>query len=148
MSSIDTDGDGVLNERDQCPDTEVGVDVDVNGCEIKLEIRLPGVQFESDSDVLRPGAEPVMNDAAQTLSMNPGLVVEVAGYSDDRGNAEHNRGLSERRAATVRDYLIGRNVAPERMTVMGYGESDPIADNATADGRAENRRVVLRIIDR
>jgi OOP family OmpA-OmpF porin len=122
--------------------------VDVAGCEIKEEIRLPGVNFESNSDRLLSGAENVLQDAAASLQRNPTIKVEVAGHTDSDGAAEYNEGLSQRRALTVRDYLIARGVSPDRMTVRGYGESSPIADNATASGKAQNRRVVLRITER
>jgi outer membrane protein OmpA-like peptidoglycan-associated protein len=144
----DSDGDGVVNAEDQCPDTAQGVEIDVNGCEIKAEIQLPGVQFETDSDQLRAGAESTLNDAAQTLINNPKLVIEVAGYTDSRGDADYNRGLSERRAKTVRNYLVERGVSAERLTAAGYGASNPVADNGTRDGRVQNRRVVLRILKR
>ena len=87
-----------------------------------------------------------MNEAAETLLRNPGLIVEVGGHTDSQGNADYNRGLSERRAKTVRDYLIGRGVDADRLTWRGYGEEQAIADNATAEGRDQNRRVVLRIL--
>ena len=144
----DTDGDGVLNERDQCPNTRPGAAVDGRGCEVKAEIRLPDVRFETNSDRLRPGAERTLNDAADTLIRNPNLLTEVAGYTDSRGEANYNRGLSERRAKTVRDYLINHGVDSSRLTWRGYGESDPIANNETAEGRDQNRRVVLRILER
>jgi OmpA-OmpF porin, OOP family len=82
------------------------------------------------------------------LVKNPSIRVEVAGHTDSDGTAEYNEGLSARRAATVRDYLIASGVAEDRMTTRGYGESQPIADNSTAVGKAENRRVVLRIVER
>ena len=144
----DTDGDGVLNERDQCPNTRAGASVDGRGCELKAEIRLPDVRFETNSDRLRPGAERTLNDAADTLIRNPNLLTEVAGYTDSQGDASYNRGLSERRAKTVRDYLINRGVNANKLTWRGYGESNPIADNGTAEGREQNRRVVLRILER
>ena len=72
----------------------------------------------------------------------------VAGYTDDRGNEDYNRGLSERRAKTVRDFNINGGVDAERLSWRGYGESEPIADNGTAEGRFLNRRVVLRITTR
>ena len=144
----DRDADGVPNDRDRCPNTAPGVDVDVNGCEIREEIELPGVQFETDSDRLLPGAEETLNDAVATLDKYPELVVEVAGHTDAVGAAEYNRGLSQRRAATVRDFLIDRGIAQDRLSTRGYGEDEPIADNDTASGRAQNRRVVLRIVSR
>jgi OOP family OmpA-OmpF porin len=144
----DVDRYGVKNEHDQCPATAAGATVDSRGCEVREEIRLPGVQFESDSDRLRPGAQSALNDGVETLKRNPGLVVEVAGYTDDRGNADYNLCLSVRRAKTVHDFLIDHGVRPVQLTWRGYGEADPIAENDTAEGRDTNRRVVLRVIAR
>ena len=84
---------------------------------------------------------------AATLYKNPDVRVEVAGHTDDQGSAGYNQGLSERRAKTVRDYLIKLGIAEERLTWRGYGEAEPIADNSTGDGREQNRRVVLRILE-
>lgn len=145
---LDSDGDGVVDRLDECPGTRAGAQVDVKGCEIKEEIRLPGVNFETNSDRLLPGSASVLNDAAATLRMNPTIRVEVAGHTDSDGTAEYNEGLSARRAATVRDYLVSRGVSEERMTARGYGESQPIADNTTREGKARNRRVVLTITAR
>ena len=145
---VDKDGDGVPNDQDECPNTAPGVPADTRGCVLADEIRLPDVKFETNSDVLRPGGERVMNDAAEILMRNPGLVVEVAGHTDSQGNAEYNLGLSERRAKTVRDYLINRRVDEKQLTWRGYGEAEPISDNTTAEGRDDNRRVVLRIVKR
>ena len=145
---LDSDGDGVVDRLDRCPGTARGVQVDVAGCEIKEEIRLPGVTFETNSDRLLPGAEQVLIDAAATLRKNPTIKVEVAGHTDSDGAEAYNEELSERRARTVRDFLSAQDVDADRMTVRGYGESRPIADNSTADGKAQNRRVVLRVTSR
>ncbi len=143
----DGDNDSVIDRQDACPNTTAGARVDVKGCEIREVINLPGVNFETNSDRFLPGAESVLNDAAATLRMNQDIVVEVAGHTDSDGSAEHNKGLSERRAETVRDYLISRGAHPSNLTSNGYGEAAPIADNATAEGRARNRRVELRILN-
>lgn len=143
---LDDDNDGVVNRLDDCPNTAAGVRVDVNGCEIKDVIKLPGVNFETNSDRLLPGADGVLRDAAATLQKYPDLVVEVAGHTDSAGAADYNQGLSERRAQTVRDYLINAGAAEAKLSARGYGEAQPIADNGTADGRARNRRVELRIV--
>ena len=103
--------------------------------------------FETNSDRLVAGAESVLAEAARTLADNPELVVEVAGYTDNRGDAAYNRALSERRARSVRNELEALGVPRGRMRVAGYGEDDPVASNDTAEGRATNRRVVLRVID-
>ncbi|MBT8098100.1 MAG: OmpA family protein [Gammaproteobacteria bacterium] len=145
---LDSDGDGVVDRLDECPNTPAGVQVDIRGCEIKAEIVLRGVNFESNSDRLLAGAESVLADAAATLQKNPTIKVEVAGHTDSDGAAEYNEGLSARRAQTVHDYLARNGIAVDRMTVRGYGESQPVADNSTATGKAENRRVVLRITER
>ena len=145
---LDGDNDGVVDRLDECPDSAPGVQVDIKGCEIKDEIRLPGVNFESNSDRLLPGATNVLDDAVATLKKNPTITVEVAGHTDSDGAAEYNEGLSARRATTVRDYLASNDISVNRMTVRGYGESQPIADNGTREGKAQNRRVVLRIIER
>ena len=142
---LDDDNDGVVNRLDDCPDTAEGVRVDVNGCEIKDVIKLPGVNFETNSDRLLPGADGVLRDAAATLAKYPDLVVEVAGHTDSVGAADYNQGLSERRAKTVRDYLINAGAAEANLSARGYGEAAPVDDNSTADGRARNRRVELRI---
>ena len=145
---LDSDGDGVVDRLDECPNTAKGVPVDIRGCEIKDVIRLRGVNFETNSDRLLPTASQILNDAAETLKRNPQLQVEVAGHTDSDGAAAYNQGLSERRARTVMDYLISRGVDESKLSFRGYGESQPIADNATRAGKAENRRVELRILNR
>ena len=144
----DSDSDGVLDHHDKCPNTRAGARTDVNGCEIKDIISLPGVNFETGRDTLLPGTEYLLQTAADTLNKHPDLQIEVAGHSDDVGNADQNIGLSMRRAKTVLNYLIGYGVDQSRLTFNGYGESLPIADNSTADGRATNRRVELRLVTR
>ncbi len=144
---LDSDGDGVSDTQDRCPNTADDVRVDTQGCEIKDEIRLPSVQFETNSDRLRSGAESSLNDAVVTLRRYVELHVEVEGHTDSDGAADYNEGLSYRRAETVRDYLVAAGIDADRLTVGGYGETRPIADNATADGKRQNRRVVLRLLN-
>jgi len=145
---LDGDKDDVVDRLDRCPNSRPGAQVDISGCEITEEIRLQGVNFQSNSDRLLPNAATILNDAAATLLKNPSIKVEVAGHTDSDGSAEYNESLSARRAATVRDYLINGGVSPDRITARGYGEAQPVASNATADGKAENRRVVLRVTER
>ena len=144
---LDSDNDTIVDRLDRCPGTRAGARIDVGGCEIPQIISLPGVNFETNSDRLLPGAARVLADAAETLRMNEDLVIEVAGHTDSDGNATYNEGLSARRAITVRDYLISRGVYGGNLTAKGYGESEPIADNATREGKARNRRVELRILN-
>ena len=145
---LDSDNDGVVDRFDECPNSSPGVAVDIKGCEIKSEIRLPGVNFETNSDQLMSGAQSVLDNAAATLLKNPSLIIEVAGHTDSDGAAEYNLNLSMRRAVTVRDYLIRRDVPPDRLTARGYGEEQPIAQGGSAEAKAANRRVVLRVLER
>lgn len=142
----DEDKDGVPDHRDSCPSTRPGVRTDVRGCEIREIISLPGISFETGADSLISGTEYLLQEAADTLNKHPEIRIEVAGHTDDVGNAEANEGLSERRAETVHAFLIRYGVAESRLTFRGYGESQPIVDNSSADGRAVNRRVELRLV--
>jgi OOP family OmpA-OmpF porin len=144
---LDDDGDGVINRLDECPGTPPGTPVDRKGCELKGDYTLQGVNFETNSDRLVSGASAVLNLVAETLLKYPEIKVEVQGHTDSDGAAAYNESLSSRRAQTVRDYLASKGVDAGRMTVRGYGESAPVADNTTAAGKAQNRRVVLRILE-
>ena len=144
---LDSDGDGVVDRLDECPDTPKGTPVDSKGCELEGDYVLEGVNFQSNSDRLLPGATAVLDDVVKTLKRYPNIRFEVAGHTDSDGAAEYNQGLSARRAQTVHDYLAANGIAVNRMTVRGYGESEPIASNATREGKAQNRRVALNIIE-
>jgi len=144
----DSDGDNVGDHFDRCPNTPAGARVDVYGCQIREVIELPGVNFASGTDRVLAGAEQILTDAAATLKMHPDLVIEVAGHTDTDGARLDNQGLSERRASTVRDFLINAGVDAARLTVRGYGEMRLIADDTTPQGKAANRRVELRILSR
>ena len=144
----DLDGDGVLNEHDKCPNTRPGAVVDLDGCEVEAVIELEGVHFDFDKATLRPEAKNVLDQAAALLDKHDRVVVEIAGHTDSKGSEEYNQGLSKRRANTVRDYLTGKGVRASRLSAKGYGESRPVASNDTEEGRAENRRVEMVILDR
>jgi len=143
---LDSDGDGVVDRLDECPDTPPNTPVDNVGCPFPVIIELPGVNFRTSSDMLLDGANTTLNEIAQTLMDNPSMVVEVAGHTDSDGEYDYNLQLSQRRASSVRNYLIDAGVESSRVSARGYGETEPVADNATAQGRAENRRVELRVI--
>lgn len=144
----DLDGDGVPNERDKCPNTRPGAVVDLDGCEVEAVIELEGVHFDFDKATIRPEGKVVLNEAAALLSTHERVVVEVAGHTDSVGTDAYNQGLSERRANAVKDYLTAQGVTASRLTARGYGESRPVASNDTDEGRAENRRVELVVLDR
>ena len=145
---FDSDNDRVVNRLDNCPNTSAGTRVDSKGCEIREIINLPGVNFQKNSSILLAGGKSVLDDAAATLRLNPDIVVEVAGHSDSAGSAEYNVWLSDRRAKSVRNYLIDRGANARNLSARGYGEAEPLADNETAQGRARNRRVELRILSK
>lgn len=104
---------------------------------------LKGVNFDFDKSSLRPESYAVLDKAAVALKKQGNTKVKVAGHTDSRGDDKYNLALSQRRAETVRAYLIKKGVAANRLTAKGYGESRPVADNATKEGRFKNRRVEL-----
>jgi OOP family OmpA-OmpF porin len=104
------------------------------------------VNFEFDKADLRPDAKPVIDQVDALLKADPTLALSIEGHTDDRGAAAYNQSLSERRAAAVKDALLKRGLGKDgasRLTSTGHGATQPIADNATDDGRAKNRRVEL-----
>jgi OOP family OmpA-OmpF porin len=153
----DTDGDGVLDGIDKCPDTPKGEKVDAVGCPLpksaplftpeKKTLVLEGVNFEYDSATLTPGSLAVLDTVAASLKDWPEVRVEIGGHTDSRGSDAYNEKLSEKRAASVLEYLASKGIDAARMAAKGYGESKPIADNATDEGRAKNRRVELSRLD-
>lgn len=112
---------------------------------VKKKIILRGVNFDFNKATIRPDARPVLDRAVATLREEGGIAVIAEGHTDSIGSDEYNRELSERRAQAVRDYMVDGGVAPSRITFEGQGESRPVASNDTADGRAQNRRVELKI---
>jgi outer membrane protein OmpA-like peptidoglycan-associated protein len=108
-------------------------------------IVLRGVQFDLDKADIRADAGVILDEAANQLNQVPGARVSVEGHTDSSGADSYNQSLSERRAGSVKDYLVGKGVDGGRLTTAGFGESQPVADNATAEGRALNRRVELKV---
>jgi OOP family OmpA-OmpF porin len=143
---VDSDGDGVVDGVDRCPNTLRGAKVDQYGCAIRQVITLEGVNFEFDSARLTPDSLATLNDVAMTLRDQPSMEVEIAGHCSSEGSDRYNQLLSQRRAASVRDYLVSRGVSSGRMRAVGYGESRPIASNDTESGRSRNRRVEFHIL--
>ncbi|MEW6120076.1 MAG: OmpA family protein [Pseudomonadota bacterium] len=155
---LDSDGDGVVDGADACPTVPAQT---ADGCPPPAPVVAPmpapvpapvvmpsalvltGVTFDNDQATLRPDAIAILDRAAATLQQWGNVKVEVAGHTDSWSDADHNLKLSQRRAETVRDYLIGKGIAADRLSARGYGEARPVADNATEMGRAQNRRVEL-----
>lgn len=188
---LDSDGDGVFDGLDKCPGTPAGVKVNADGCPLDTDgdgipdyldkcptvpapgtpdgcppkavepapqpapapvvdttprkLVLEGVNFSSDSAKLAPESVAILDNAAATLKgwEDVKVMIEVAGHTDSTGSAAYNQKLSERRANTVREYLISKGIEADRLIAKGYGESQPVADNKTREGRYKNRRVEL-----
>ena len=105
---------------------------------------IKGVNFEFDSAKLTADSTAALDDVLKILKRHEDLQVEIAGHTDSSGAEAYNQKLSERRAKAVRDYLVENGIDAARLSVKGYGESDPVADNASKEGRAKNRRVEMR----
>lgn len=103
-----------------------------------------GILFDVDSDVLRPESTPVLNEILRTMSQHEDLAIVIEGHTDSTGEDAHNQDLSERRAQSVVAWLKDQGIDEGRLSAVGKGETEPVADNATLDGRQENRRVVVR----
>jgi outer membrane protein OmpA-like peptidoglycan-associated protein len=144
----DVDGDGVDDARDRCPGTQAGTPVDSLGCRMLFRTEhdslvLHGVTFETGRSQLRPGSAAVLDEVGAALLAHPETRIEIAGYTDNTGSSAVNSRLATARAEAVRTYLLGRGVPPTHMIARGYGSANPVASNATAEGRARNRRVEL-----
>jgi len=147
--SSDTDGDGIDDTKDKCPGTAAGTRVDAAGCpilftEAKTPVVLRGVTFETGRSALKPDSYTILDIVAASLVANPGIKIEIGGHTDNTGASATNLRLSQARADAVRAYLASKGVTPERMVSKGYGAAQPVAQNTTATGRAQNRRVELR----
>jgi outer membrane protein OmpA-like peptidoglycan-associated protein len=154
---LDADGDGVADALDKCPDTPAGTQVDANGCPLRKPIPqginrgslqdTSYIQFEFDKAVLRKVSFAKLDQVVRFLKQNPDFTVNISGHADATGTDEYNQALSERRAAAVARYLTSRGrLAKERVTTVGYGESQPRASNDDAAGRALNRRAQVELV--
>lgn len=141
--TVDSDGDGVPDARDRCPNTRPGVRVTPDGCEVQQKISVPTAYFDFDSDTLKDVFRSDLATAAQRLGESRADIVRIRiiGHTDSVGPEEYNQQLSLRRANAVRDFLAEQGISPDLMYAEGRGESEPVADNSTREGRALNRRV-------
>lgn len=145
---VDTDHDSIEDSRDKCPDTPQGLKVDADGCAIvgqALELR--GVTFEFNKSTLQLNAQTVLDYVAKGMKGQPGMTVEIAGHTDSVGSAAANLKLSQRRAESVRTYLLGQGVDASRMASVGYGESQLLINpDTTPIDRERNRRVEFKVL--
>ncbi len=109
----------------------------------KKKIVLRGVNFDFDKSNIRADAQPILEEACKALKAEPSIDVSCDGYTDSIGSEQYNLGLSKRRANAVRDWLIKCGIPASRLTARGFGETNPVASNETAEGRAQNRRTEL-----
>jgi OOP family OmpA-OmpF porin len=146
--SLDADNDGVLDSEDRCPGTPPGFRVDIHGCIVKEQtvVVLDSVAFEFDSAKLTHAARAALDRVYDGLSQQADISVEIGGHTDSLGSQSYNLNLSQQRATTVRNFLIARGFDASRLRAEGYGEFNPIADNNTEEGRAQNRRVEFKIL--
>ncbi len=163
----DSDGDGVPDAIDMCLRTPAGKSVLADGCALNGDCRIPiagqrideqgcavgavtlkGVNFSNGNAELNAAAKQVLDTVARALQGVTSLRIEVGGHTDSQGSAQSNQRLSELRAAAVKAYLEDQGVPAGLLSVRGYGETQPIADNSSAAGREANRRVELIIQDK
>lgn len=105
-----------------------------------------GILFDTDKSDLKPAAQANLQNLAASLQKNQNTNILIVGHTDDTGSDSHNMDLSVRRAESVKSYIVADNVAASRLTTSGKGEAEPIADNTTTAGRAQNRRVEIVIV--
>jgi len=144
-----------------CDNTPEGVRVDKDGCPIEVSeketqlldtgmIRLSNINFETKKWDIKPESYEGLDEVGKILVQWPQLQIEIGGHTDSRGSDAYNQELSQQRAQAVLDYLTGKfpNLNPSQYTAMGYGEGKPIANNKTELGRAQNRRVEFKVLNR
>ncbi len=142
----DSDKDGVCDGLDKCPDTPAGIEVDATGCPkvkpIEQKITLH-IVYKPGSAEIDEANKAILDDLASRLATYKDVKIEVGGYTDNTGTATANKKLSQKRADKVTDYLISKGIEKDRITSVGYGATNFIADNGTEEGRQQNRRVEI-----
>jgi len=149
--SRDEDGDGVSDKFDKCPGTPAGTQVDGAGCPIKFPEpekseftgTYPNIQFEFDSSVLKTESYATLDKLSSELRES-GATVTLDGHASAEGSEAYNLNLSRDRANSVKQYLVNSGVDASKINVQAFGESAPIASNATEEGRVLNRRVEIK----
>jgi outer membrane protein OmpA-like peptidoglycan-associated protein len=153
----DPDKDGILEGVDKCPDKPETFNgfQDQDGCpdEVPAAIKkfsgvIRGIQFATDKADIAPASKPLLDEAAKVLKDYPELKLEISGHTDTQGPREHNVELSKKRADAVKAYMIEQGVEAGRLEARGAGPDEPMADNKTAAGRAQNRRIEFKNISK
>ena len=154
----DNDQDGILDVNDRCPMQPENINdhEDDDGCPDNKQIKVSCdrielaevIYFETDKAAIQPRSFELLDALVKILAQYPELKkISIEGHTDSRGSDTYNLDLSSRRVESVRDWLVGKGIATERLVFKGFGESKPIASNDTAEGRAQNRRVEFRIVE-
>lgn len=146
---LDSDNDGIADNRDHCPNSLPGTKVNTKGCKepvMKTESVKLAINFANNSADIPTNAMREIKSVADFMASYPQAEVVIEGYTDNRGDANYNKSLSQRRADAVMQTLIKNyNIGEGRISSVGYGIENPIADNNTLEGRRENRRVIAQI---
>jgi len=134
-------------EPEPVPEIEPTIEVTDGGPGVFLKIVLRGIQFDFDKSNIKPEYMPILDQAAAILQNHPERDVVIEGHTCWIGSDKYNMVLSLRRATAVKQYLVGNGVAPARLSVKGFGESKPVADNKSEVGRQMNRRIEFKVLD-
>ncbi|MFT7583564.1 MAG: OOP family OmpA-OmpF porin [Myxococcota bacterium] len=145
----DRDGDYIVDADDKCPD-QPGIAAE-SGClpkiiEKKFSGAIRGIYFSSGSAKIQRKSHRLLNRAAKLLNKYPEVRIEISGHTDNQGKPEYNRELSQKRADSVRTYLMEKSVDGARLIAIGHGETKPVADNGSRRGRSKNRRIEFKVI--
>lgn len=138
-------GNKMDKQAKEIKETLPGAEVERVGEGIKVTMKENMVNFGFDSSDLTSAAKTNLNKLAEVLANNPDTNINIYGHTDSKGSDSYNLGLSDRRAASVKSYLMSKGIASSRLIARGVGENEPIASNSTEDGRAQNRRVEFAI---
>jgi outer membrane protein OmpA-like peptidoglycan-associated protein len=153
----DRDGDGIRDDKDACPDEKGKADADPkkNGCPVAVRVTdqeiiiLQQVQFDTARATIKKVSDPLLDEVAGVLKEHPEITkIEIQGHTDSRGARAYNVKLSQDRSDSVKKAMIQRGIAAERLETKGYGPDVPIGDNATEEGRQQNRRVQFKILEK
>jgi outer membrane protein OmpA-like peptidoglycan-associated protein len=139
----DSDGDGVLDSDDHCPDTPLGAPVNGTGC-----WTIKGINFDYNKWKIKRQYYDVLNESGKVLYLNPKMTIEIQGHTDEIASEEYNQMLSEKRAMAAKAYFVYRGIEGDRISTRGFGETRPIASNDTPEERAKNRRIEIEILSR
>ncbi len=135
---LDTDKDGIINTNDICPNTPLGAAVNDDGCPKEVTLN---INFATNSANIEESSSTLLDEYAKFLTTYTNYSARIVGHTDDRGSAAYNKKLSQKRADAVVQALVARGVDSKQLSSEGMGEEQPIADNTTAEGRSQNRRI-------